>query len=357
MIEPLDLILTIVFGLASLLYLWLALRVARTSSRTESKSVSYFLGLLGMMIGGSAFAYATSDSTLFSAGFALRFFSGGFLPVVLYLIYREYTIGPPPGLLLIALCVVPITTSLLAITNPLHQMIWSVVSDESAGRFLTSNHFWFTKVYSPFVYALTAYSVLALAARLPTIARAHRRNVKLLLICGALPSAVGVGGRLLGTGPFDFPATSLTLTLAFPFYYWVALKARAFQLSPLAYQTLFDHVRDPIIVLDNSQSIISANQPAQLLLEKSEQELVGRELWQDLLASRAGVDANRGLDSTQTLRLQPDRFYEVTSTPLRGPAGQDQGVVVVCRDVTERMQALRALADSEHLIRSLIEHS
>jgi diguanylate cyclase (GGDEF)-like protein len=29
----------------------------------------------------------------------------------------------------------------------------------------------------------------------------------------------------------------------------------------------------------------------------------------------------------------------------------------VCRDVTERMQALRALADSEHLIRSLIEHS
>jgi diguanylate cyclase (GGDEF)-like protein len=30
---------------------------------------------------------------------------------------------------------------------------------------------------------------------------------------------------------------------------------------------------------------------------------------------------------------------------------------VVCRDVTERKRALRALADSEHLIRSLVEHS
>jgi diguanylate cyclase (GGDEF)-like protein/PAS domain S-box-containing protein len=260
-------------------------------------------------------------------------------------------------LLLAALCIVPLATTALVVTNPLHQMIWTVVADEPAGRFLASSHFWFARIHAPFVYALTGYSILALAARLPTIARAHRRNVALLLVCGALPSAVGVGGRLLGAGVFDFPATSLTLTLAFPFYCWAALKVRAFQVSPLAYQTLFDHVRDPIIVLDHSQRIISANQPAQLLLEKCEQELIGRDLWRDLLAARIGVDATKGLDSTQTLRLQPDRFYEVTSTPLKGPAGQDQGTVVVCRDVTERMQALRALADSEHLIRSLIEHS
>jgi diguanylate cyclase (GGDEF)-like protein/PAS domain S-box-containing protein len=357
MTAPLDLILTIAFGLASLLYMGLAVQVARTSSPAESRSVSYFLLLLGMMVGGSAFVYATSDPTLFSVGFVLRFFSGGFLPVVLYLIYREYTAGRPSPLLLTALCIVPVATTVLVVTNPMHQMIWTDVSSEPAGRFLASDHDWFARVYAPFVYVLTGYSILALAARMPTIARAHRRNVALLLICAALPSAVGVGGKLLGAGPFDFPATSLTLTLAFPFYFWVALKARAFQVSPLAYQTLFDHVRDPIIVLDRSQRIIGANQPAQVLLQKSEQELIGRTLWKDLLAAQVGADADKGLDSTQTLRLRPDRFHEVTTTPLCGPAGQDQGAVVVCRDVTERMQALRALADSEHLIRSLVEHS
>jgi diguanylate cyclase (GGDEF)-like protein/PAS domain S-box-containing protein len=357
MIEPLNLFLTTVFGVAALSYIWLAVRVARTTAAGDSRTASYFLCLLGLMVGGSAFAYATSDPTLFSVGFVLRFVSGGFLPVVLYLIYREYTAGRPSPLLLAVLCIVPVATTVLVLTNPLHQMIWTAVSTDAGGRFLTSDHPWFDRVHSPFVYALTGYAILALAARLPTIARAHRRNVAVLLVCAALPSAVGAAGKLFGIGPFNFPATSLTLTLAVPFYFWAALRARAFELNPLAYQTLFDHVRDPIIVLDRWQNIISANQPAQALLEKEEHELIGRQLWQDLLAGQIGVDSSKGLDSTQTLRLRPDRFYEVTSTPLTGPAGQDQGAVVVCRDVTERMQALRALADSEHLIRSLIEHS
>ena len=55
--------------------------------------------------------------------------------------------------------------------------------------------------------------------------------------------------------------------------------------------------------------------------------------------------------------LDSDRYYELNSAPLVGPSGQSQGTVVVCRDVTQRKLALRALADSEHLIRSLVEHS
>jgi diguanylate cyclase (GGDEF)-like protein len=57
------------------------------------------------------------------------------------------------------------------------------------------------------------------------------------------------------------------------------------------------------------------------------------------------------------VRMQSDRYFELNTAPLKGPSGQDQGTVVVCRDVTVRKQALRALADSEHLIRSLVEHS
>ncbi|MEX2124073.1 MAG: diguanylate cyclase [Woeseia sp.] len=355
--EFLGVIVTTAFSLAALLYMWLAVRVFRTISPSESKSASCFLFLLGTMIAGSALAYATSNPNLYNAGFVLRFFSDGFLPVVLYLIYREYTVGRPPGLLLAALCIVPALTTLLIVTNPLHHMIWSEVGAEVADRFLESDHVWFNRVHAPFMYVLTAYSILALAARLPTFARAHRRNVSVLLVCAALPYAVGFGTMLFGTGPLDFPFTSLSLTLAFPFYAWAALTLRVFQLSPLAYQTLFDHVRDPIIVLDNAQRIISANRPAQVLLEKSEHELIGYKLWDDLLQSQVVLDPQKGLDTTQTLRMQTDRYFEVTSTPLKGPFGQEQGRVVVCRDVTERMQALRALADSEHLIRSLIEHS
>ncbi|MEX2494619.1 MAG: diguanylate cyclase [Woeseia sp.] len=356
MIERLDLVLATVFGTTALLYVWLAFRVSRKAA-AQSQTAGWFLFLLGGILAGSALAWAGGSPNLYNLGFVLRFFSGGFLAVVLYLIYREHTARRPSALVFVALSVVPAMTTVLLITNPLHQMMWNVTDTDAANRFLASDHAWFNRVHAPYVYALAAWSVFALASRLPTIARAHRSKIALLLACVALPYAVGVGNRLLGGGPMDFPWTSLSLTLAFPFYVWATLRQRVFSFSPLAYQTLFDHVRDPIIVLDNAQLIISANRPAQVLLDKTEQQLVGRRLWGGMLDASVTVDPEKGLDMTQTVRMQTDRFFEVSSTPLKGPLGQEQGAVVVCRDVTERTQALRALADSEHLIRSLIEHS
>ena len=172
-----------------------------------------------------------------------------------------------------------------------------------------------------------------------------------------LPYAVSFANNILGIGPAEFPFTVTSLVLLLPLYWWASIKLRVYEFSPLAYQTMFDHVRDPIIVLDKSQRIISANNPAQKLLESTENELVGEKLWDDLPEARSILDHARNRNLTQTVRMQSDRYYELNSAPLLGPSGQSQGTVVVCRDVTERKKALRALADSEHLIRSLVENS
>jgi diguanylate cyclase (GGDEF)-like protein/PAS domain S-box-containing protein len=172
-----------------------------------------------------------------------------------------------------------------------------------------------------------------------------------------LPYGVSIATNFLGIGPSDFPLTSLTFVLMLPIYWWASMDLRVYDFTPLAYQTMFDHVRDPIIVLDKSQRIISANQPAQVLLNGSEKSLLGQKLWEDLPEAQAVLNHARNHDLTQTIRMQSDRFFELNSAPLKSPSGRDQGTVVVCRDVTERKRALRALADSEHLIRSLVEHS
>ena len=53
---------------------------------------------------------------------------------------------------------------------------------------------------------------------------------------------------------------------------------RFYEFSPIAYQTLFDHVRDPIFVLDHDDCIVCANKSAQDLLGGTERELIGQKL-------------------------------------------------------------------------------
>lgn len=358
MIGQLDAVLPAVLGFSAVLYLWLAIRVSRASEQSSNNAISYFLFLIGMMVAGSAFAYRTTDPNIFGIGRTLTFFSAGFIPVVFYSIYRDFTVGRANVLVLILFSIVPVVSTVLAITNEVHHMAWAIVEVDGVVRFTdATEHAWFNRVHAPFAYGLFAFSIIAIAGRLPSIALAHRKKVILLIVCAVLPFAVSLGNVVLKIGPPDFPFTSLSLVILLPLYWWASMVLRVYEFSPLAYQTMFDHVRDPIIVLDKSQRIISANYPAQKLLEASEEKLIGQKLWEDIPDAKAILDRSRERDLTQTLRMKSDRYYELNSAPLISPSGQNQGTVVVCRDVTDRKRALRALADSEHLIRSLVEHS
>ena len=94
-----------------------------------------------------------------------------------------------------------------------------------------------------------------------------------------MPFAVSIANTFFGVGPIDFPFLSSTLVLLLPLYAYASLSLRVYDFSPLAYQTLFDHVRDPIIVLDNEERIICANRRASEMLGVSEAELIGQQLW------------------------------------------------------------------------------
>jgi len=356
--DQLDAVLPGIFAFAAIVYLWLAVRVSRVSDASSNNAISYFLFLVGMMVAGSAFSHNATDPNIFGIGRTLAFFSAGFLPVVLFRIYREFTVGNPHGLVLALLSIIPLITTVLAMTNELHHMIWTVVEVDGVVRFTdVVEHAWFNRVHAPFAYGLIAFSIVAMAGRLPSITVAHRKKVLLVLVCAVLPFSVSLANNIFEIGPPEFPFTSLTLVLLLPLYWWVSITVRVYDFSPLAYQTMFNHVRDPIIVLDKSQRIVSANNPAEDLLKAPEKDLIGQKLWEGIPEAKAILDHSKDRDLTQTLRMQADRYYELNSAPLVGPSGQNQGTVVVCRDVTERKRALRALADSEHLIRTLVEHS
>ena len=351
-------VITPFLAIAAVAYAVLAALVSRAGAKHATSMVSLFLFLIAGMLAGSAFSYETTDANLYGIGRTLTFFAAGFIPVVFFMIYREFTVGPPNIVMIVMLCIVPVLTTALALANSPHNLIW-FVNETATGlsHSKITDHYWYNRIYAPFTYGLFAYSALALIGRLPSIAPAHRKTISLLLGCALLPFAVSVANNFLGMGPADFPFTATSLGLVFPCFAYASLKLRVYEFSPLAYQTLFDHVRDPILVVDNDQCIICANKAAQQLLEANESDLIGRRLWEDCPAARAILEQAKELDLTQTLRMDTNNIYEVSVGPLSGPKGQNLGMVVVCRDVTERRTALGQLAESEHLIRTLIETS
>ena len=340
---------------AALGYLALAIVVTRFAPQSL---VGYFLLLLGVMVTGNLLSHNTTDLTVFGIGRVLAYFAGGFLPVVFYAIYRQFTGARPNRLLYLALSVVPVATTLLAMTNAMHFLIWEPRYTEAGLTILQrTDKDWFVRVHAPFAYGLFGYTVIALASRLPSIAAAHRNMVILFVACALIPYSASIANTFLGIGHPDTPVLTIGLALIFPVIAYAALKLRAHEFSPVAYETLFDHVRDPIIVLDNDERIICANRRATELLGDSENALLGRRLWQEFLEVRRILRRAIETDLTQTLMLDDANAYEVSVAPLTDASGSERGTVVVCRDVSERRQALARLANSEHLVRTLIDTS
>ena len=358
MLEMLPIYLPPFLGVAAVAYAGLAIRVSRSGPQYANSMVSFLMFLFAGLVLGEAFSYGATDANMYGIGRVFSFFAAGFIPIVFYIIYREYTVGSPNTLVIVMLSIIPVATTAIALTNSMHNILWMVVETDAGLKFTdVTEHYWYNRVYAPFVYGLIGFSAIALAGRLSSIAPAHRKTVSLLLICGMLPYVASIANTFFGMGPTDFPFAIVVLTLLWPFFAYLSVKTRVHEFSPLAYQTLFNHVRDPIFVIDSEQCIICANHAAQELLGGEEKDLIGCKLWEDFPVARAILEQARELDMTQTLRMDTNTTYEVSVGPLTGPRGQDMGMVVVCRDVTERRKALSQLADSEHLIRTLIETS
>ncbi len=130
-------ILPTAFAFSAAIYLGLAVYVSRSSPQSI---IGYFLFLIGMLVAGTVFTQGSTDPHLYGIGRTLTFFAAGFLPVAFYSIYRQYTSGLPGPLLLAVLCVIPILTTLLAITNSWHNMIWDIVETSAGPRSTELTH-------------------------------------------------------------------------------------------------------------------------------------------------------------------------------------------------------------------------
>ena len=276
----LESILAILLSLSALGYLVLGMRLMSATRRTGNSSMSVLFLVIGIWVAGGAVELFSTTYVQFSVGRTMHFFGTAFLPVAAYVCFREYFGEPLPNRIVILLVMLPVVSVTLAATNQFHEFMWFLPATNAAGQFLTRPMEWgpwFLNVHAPFSYAMMALAIFTLAARGTVVATVHRRAVFLLALA-CVPPLVATLVYDIGIGPNTLSFVPFVFTAMLPVYAWLLFGERIIESSPLAYETVFHNMQDPVVVLDDSERVIGLNRGALDLLKVSEGEALRTQL-------------------------------------------------------------------------------
>jgi PAS domain S-box-containing protein len=257
------------------------------------------------------------------------------------------------------LCIMPVTTLLLAITNEAHGLIWKSFTLNTDGPFLflnETNGIWFD------IYTVYAF-VLVICGIVPLIHTYHshyiyRWQTGALLVgiaITAFSSALSVTGLnpfpYLDLIPFALTVTNFTVTLSL-FRFGLG------DLVPMARETIIESMSDSIIVLDSKNRIVDLNPSAHFLIGSPSTRVVGKqvgEVWPEWSSTIEPMSNEKGkeivLDSNGVQRI-----YDVDISPLIDWQNNAIGKVVVLRDITDRKrgeQIKTSLKEKEVLLKEI----
>jgi diguanylate cyclase (GGDEF)-like protein len=143
-----------------------------------------------------------------------------------------------------------------------------------------------------------------------------------------------------------------------PVYAWLIIGERIIEFTPLAYETVFQNMQDPVIVIDDEDRIIGLNHGAETLLNMQECDALRESL--DKVFGDEAMEVHIAIDTgePQKMLTRSGRFLHVQVTPIQtNNAAARHANVLMFRDVSDVERAQREVQNSEKLLRTLIDHS
>ncbi len=356
----LDTTLSILLIFSAACYVLMGISMITARREVGSVPIGMLFVVISVWVMGGAVELMSESFTVFSIGRTGHFIGTALLPLAAFVCFREYAGAKTPLRTIVLLLIIPAVSVSLAATNPFHQFMWYLPAVNEAGEFLTRPDKWgpwFLFVHAPYSYALIGAAMFTLMVHSSAVAPAHRRGLFLLVaacvgpLIATLAYDFGVGSNVISFVPFVF-------TAMLPIYIWLIVGEGIVEFAPLAYETVFQNMQDPVIVIDEQQRIIGLNHCAEMMLAVSEQEALRTPL-EEIFNDGATVVFNAlETQKPQKMMTSTGRFLHVQVSPIQSERTSVRGGrVLMFRDVSDVEKAQSEVRKSEKLLRTLIDHS
>jgi diguanylate cyclase (GGDEF)-like protein len=341
-------------------YFALGMRLVAAKREVGTMPIGLLFLVVSVWVLGGAVELMSTTFYVFSIGRTMHFVGTALLPVAAYFCFREYTGASTSVHRITILLAVPFVSITLAATNYFHEFMWFLPIANEVGEFLTRPVKWgpwFLFVHAPYSYAVIGAAMLTLLAHSSAVARAHRRGLFLLVAAcfGPLTATLAYD---LGFGPDTFSFVPIVFTVMLPIYAWLVLAEQIVEFTPLAYETVFQNMQDPVVVVDDQGRIIGLNHGAENLLDITETSALLEPL--SMILGEDSPEVFEALESGEPRKMMTHtgRFLHVQVSPMKSdrPSLRD-GKVLMFRDVSDVEKAQAEVRASEKMLRTLIDHS
>jgi diguanylate cyclase (GGDEF)-like protein len=355
-----DLAIAVLLMCSSGCYFALGMRLVTTKRDVGTMPIGVLFLVISVWVLGGAIEMVSTTFTVFSVGRTMHFVGTALLPVSAYFCFREYTGSSISIHRIIILLIIPFVSITLAATNFFHEFMWYLPIANEAGQFLTRPEKWgpwFLFVHAPYSYAVIGAAILTLLTHSSAVARAHRRGLFLLVAAcfGPLTATLVYD---FGMGPDTISYVPIVFTVMLPIYAWLVLGEQIVEFAPLAYETVFQNMQDPVVVVDDKGRILGLNHGAEALLDITETSALLEPL--DQFFGEDSPEVFEALDSGEPKKMLTNtgRFLHVQASPMSSDrASLRDGKVLMFRDVRDVERAQAEVRASEKLLRTLIDHS
>ena len=355
-----DVAISVLLMCSAACYFALGLRLVTAKREVGTMSIGFLFLIVSLWVVGGAIELMSTTFYVFSIGRTLHFVGTALLPVAAYFCFREYTGRRTSIHRITLLLVIPFVSIVLAATNYFHEFMWYLPVANSAGEFLTRPEQWgpwFLFVHAPYSYAVIGMAVLTLLTHSTAVARAHRRGL-FLLVAACFGPMTATLAYDLGFGPDTFSFVPIVFTVLLPIYAWLVLAEQIVEFTPLAYETVFQNMQDPVVVVDDQERIIGLNRGAENLLEITETTALLEPL--KLVLGDSSPEVFEVLETGEPRKMMTatGRFLHVQVSPMTSDrASFRNGKVLMFRDVSDVEKAQAEVRASEKMLRTLIDHS